>query len=77
MAAKTYTINDVAERTGMTPRAIRKALRADVREAGGAIGKDTPGKGKRYTIDARTFGALCKRFASKDSETTEPQTANV
>jgi hypothetical protein len=71
------TMNDLAAECGTTPRAIRKFARSLVRLNGGVIGKDSPGKGKRYALDSREFAALKKAYLQhvasqpKDSTTSE------
>lgn len=50
MATKTLTINEVAERINVTPRTIRKVLRANFDE--------TPGRGGRYAIAESDIPAL-------------------
>jgi len=50
MSAKTLTINEVAERINVTPRTIRKVLRANFDE--------TPGRGGRYAIAESDIPAL-------------------
>jgi len=50
MAIKTMTINEVSERIGISPRTIRKVLRANFDE--------TPGRGGRYAIAESDIPAL-------------------
>jgi len=58
----TMTTKEAAEKLGTNPRTLRKFLRAQVVEAGGKVGEDTPGKGKRYSLEAKDFRGLQKRF---------------
>jgi hypothetical protein len=57
-------VKEVAEKIGTDPRTLRKFLRFEVKEAGGTIGEDSPGKGGRYSLEANKVNALSKRFAS-------------
>lgn len=50
MAGKTLTINEVSERINVSPRTIRKVLRANFDE--------TPGRGGRYAIAESDIPAL-------------------
>jgi predicted transcriptional regulator len=58
------TTKEVAEKLDTTPRTLRKFLRAEAVEAGGTIGEDTPGKGKRYSFETKEVTKLQKRFAA-------------
>lgn len=60
--ATTLTVKEVAEKLGTEARTLRKFLRQEVTDAGGKIGEDTPGKGGRYQLEARSFASLQKRF---------------
>jgi predicted transcriptional regulator len=75
------TIANLAEELHMTPRNVRKHIRAITRENGGTVGQDTPGKGKRYDFDAREFAnmrkAIVKRSAANKSESAEESAAAV
>jgi hypothetical protein len=56
------TTKEISEKLGTEPRTLRKFLRAEVLEQGGKIGENTPGKGGRYSIEAKEFRSLQKRF---------------
>lgn len=58
------TMNDLAAECGTTPRAIRKFARSLIRLDGGTIGKDSPGKGKRYSLDGAEFAKLKRAYAA-------------
>lgn len=60
--ATTFSTKEVAEKLGTDARTLRKFLRSEVTEAGGTVGEDTPGKGKRYSFESRQIGGLKKRF---------------
>lgn len=62
MATKTLTVKEVAEKFGTDGRTLRKFLRHEVKQAGGTIGEDTPGKGRRYSLEAKEVTAMRKRF---------------
>jgi hypothetical protein len=61
----TLTTAQVADAIGTTPRELRKFLRSDAK----ATGKDTPGKGARYSLpgDKRSIVAMKKKFAAWDA----------
>ena len=75
----TMTTKEAAEKLGTEPRTLRKFLRSETVEAGGTVGEDTPGKGGRYSLEAKEFRSLQKRFTawseahtrSADEEETE------
>lgn len=58
----TLTTKEAAEKLGTEPRTLRKFLRSDTVENGGKVGEDTPGKGGRYSLEAKEFRSLQKRF---------------
>jgi predicted transcriptional regulator len=58
----TLTTKEIAEKIGTEPRTLRKFLRSEAVESGGKVGEDTPGKGGRYSIEAKEFRGLQKRF---------------
>jgi predicted transcriptional regulator len=64
----TITATELAADLEVTPRTVRKFLRADA----AANGTPTPGKGARYSIDSRKVPALKRRFnewiAAKESD---------
>ena len=64
MAAKTLTVKEVAEKMGTDGRTLRKFLRHQVKESGGTVGEDTPGKGGRYAIEAKKVAKLQRDFAA-------------
>jgi predicted transcriptional regulator len=66
MATQTLTATEVATELGTNPRTFRRFLRAEVRSAGGEVGKDTPGKGKRYSFTAKEVSGLRERFQAWD-----------
>ena len=49
---------ELAEKFGTDPRTVRKFLRSDARDNG----LDTPGKGSRWEIEAKTVRSLQTRF---------------
>lgn len=78
--AATLTVKEVAEQLGTDPRTLRKFLRSEVKEAGGQIGEDTPGKGGRYSIESRSVKGLAKRFGAwteAHTRTTDEEPAEV
>jgi hypothetical protein len=60
----TITAKELANRLDTDPRTVRKFLRDNAKAQGGEVGKDTPGKGKRYAIEAREVASLKKGFAA-------------
>lgn len=62
MAAKTLTVKEAAQQIGTDARTLRKFLRHEVTEAGGKVGEDTPGKGGRYSLEAKQMRGLQSRF---------------
>jgi hypothetical protein len=58
----TLTTKEAAEKLGTEPRTLRKFLRSETVENGGTVGEDTPGKGGRYSLEAKEFRSLKKRF---------------
>jgi hypothetical protein len=58
----TLTTKEAAEKLGTDPRSLRKFLRSETVENGGTVGEDTPGKGGRYSLEAKEFRSLQKRF---------------
>ena len=82
----TMTTKEAAELLGTDPRTLRKFLRAQVVEAGGKVGEDTPGKGKRYSLEADELPLLQERFdlwieaktqADEEVEVTEVTEAEI
>ena len=73
--AKTLTPKEIANEWGVSPKTLRKFLRKD-------MGDKAPGKGGRWSIEARSLKGLKTRFdawvaanATKSEETdTEPET---
>lgn len=61
---KTLSVKEVADKLDTDPRTLRKFLRKEVRDNGGTIGEDTPGKGGRYAIEAKAVAGIRKRFAA-------------
>lgn len=61
---KTLSVKEVADKLDTDPRTLRKFLRKEVKDAGGTIGEDTPGKGGRYAIEAKAVAGIRKRFAA-------------
>ena len=57
----TLTINEVGERINVSPRTIRKVLRANFDE--------TPGRGGRYAIDEKDIPALESMIAAYSAKT--------
>lgn len=55
---KIITPKEFAVTVGSDPRTVRKFLRSDAR----ANGAETPGKGSRWEIEAKTVRSLTKRF---------------
>ena len=60
----TLTTKEAAEKLGTDPRSLRKFLRSETVENGGIVGEDTPGKGGRYSLEAKEFRSLQKRFTA-------------
>lgn len=60
----TLSAKEVASKFETTAKTLRKFLRTEVKAAGGAIGVDSPGKGGRWAIDAKSVPAMKKRFAT-------------
>lgn len=58
------TTAEVAEALETNGRTLRKFLRAKAKEAGGTVGVDTPGKGKRYSFEKKEVNGLRKQFAA-------------
>lgn len=58
-----HTPKEIAGRFGTDPRTLRKFLRSDAK----ANGTETPGKGSRWAIEARTLKSLQKRFNAWDA----------
>ena len=78
MATKTLTVKEVAETLGTDGRTLRKFLRSEVKESGGTVGVDTPGKGKRYSIPAGQVKGLTKRFnAWNEAKAAKPEVEEV
>jgi hypothetical protein len=82
MATKTLTVKEVAAQLGTDGRELRKFLRARVVEAGGTVGEDTPGKGRRYQpFTAKEVTQLTKAFraweAAKASKKAKAEEAEV
>jgi len=73
MAAKTLTVKEVAAQLGTDGRTLRKFLRHEVKEAGGKVGEDTPGKGGRYSLEAGKVKALGKRFEAWAASKVQPE----
>jgi hypothetical protein len=74
--ATTMSVKETAEKLGTEPRTLRKFLRSEVVEAGGKVGEDTPGKGGRYSLEARSFNSLQKRFTAWSEKHTRPADAS-
>lgn len=55
---KVLTPKDLATQFESDPRTVRKFLRKDAKENG----TETPGKGSRWEIEAKTVRSLRKRF---------------
>ena len=62
----TLNTTELAEKFETTPRTLRKFLRADARAAGNA--DSLPGKGSRYSIEAKSVAPLKKRFTAWSAE---------
>lgn len=58
MTAKTLTPKEIALEWDISPKTLRKFLRADVRSKG----EENPGKGKRWEIPATQVKSLKRRF---------------
>lgn len=63
--AKSYTFQDVADALGITPKRARALHRSYVKSRGGTIGQDTPGKGKRYVLNAQAFAEIKKHVTAR------------
>lgn len=65
----TLNTTELAEKFETTPRTLRKFLRSDARNRDAA---DTlPGKGSRYSIEAKQVAPLQKRFTKWTAEQAE------
>lgn len=62
----TLTAKEVAEKLETDARTFRKFVRSEVKAAGGEVGVDTPGKGKRYSFESKEISGLKKRFSAWD-----------
>lgn len=58
----TLTIKEIAQKWDTTPRTLRKYMRSAAKAQGGVIGEDTPGKGGRYAIEAKSLRSMRKGF---------------
>lgn len=75
----TLTAKEVAEKLKTDARTFRKFIRSEVKAAGGTVGVETPGKGKRYSFESKEISSLRKRYAAweetrrvaKEAEETE------
>jgi hypothetical protein len=56
--ARTLTPKEIALEWGTDAKTLRKFLRKDIKEKG----LESPGKGQRWSIDARSLKTLQKRF---------------
>lgn len=61
---KTLSVKEVADMLDTDGRTLRKFLRKEIRDNGGTIGEDSPGKGGRYAIEAKAVAGIRKRFAT-------------
>ena len=57
-----FTASQIAESVGTTGKAFRKWHRNTVTEKGGVIGKQTPGKGKRYDFSAQEAATIKRNY---------------
>jgi predicted transcriptional regulator len=73
MATELLTVKEVAEEIGTTGRLLRRFLRAEVVEAGGKVGEDTPGKGKRYSFTREEANDLIERYEAAMVSTDEDE----
>lgn len=68
----TLTAKEIATRFNTDPRTLRKFLRNDAK----VNDTETPGKGSRYAIEAKSLKSLQKRFdawiAAKATNTPNP-----
>lgn len=53
---------EVAEKLDTDAKTLRKFVRKTIKDAGGTIGEDTPGKGGRYAFEAKEVSNLRKLF---------------
>lgn len=67
----TLSVKDIAEEIGTTGRLLRKFLRAEAVEAGGTVGEDTPGKGRRYSFTRDEADELKERYEVATTPTEE------
>jgi hypothetical protein len=73
----TLTAKEVAEKLETDARTFRKFVRSEVKAAGGEVGVDTPGKGKRYSFESKEISGLKKRFHAWDeARRTTPENAD-
>lgn len=75
--ANTLTTKEVAEKLETTTRTLRKFVRSEVKEAGGKIGEDTPGKGGRYSFEAKEVAGMKKRFRAWSKSQAEARAARL
>jgi predicted transcriptional regulator len=61
----TLTTTEIAEEFGISPKYLRKFLRADFRAR--ELGESLPGKGARYAIEKRELKGLQSRFKKWDA----------
>lgn len=73
----TLSTKEVAEKLNTTPRTLRKFIRSEVKEAGGTIGEDTPGKGRRYAFESKEIASMRKRFKAWNKKQAELRAARA
>lgn len=72
------SINDLAAELGISAKTVRKHYRAFVRANGGTIGQDTPGRGKRYSLNAGEYAKMRKIVSQRvQTEKAESEPENV
>jgi hypothetical protein len=62
--AITLSAKQVAEELGTSAKRLRRFLRDEVRENGGTVGEQTPGKGGRYSFEQKEVRSIQKRFSA-------------
>ena len=70
--SKVITPKEFAAKLDTDARTVRKFLRADAK----ANGTETPGKGSRWEIEAKSIRSLTKRFNDWNAARAEKETEN-
>lgn len=73
----TLSAKEAAAKLDTTPKTLRKFMRSEVKANGGAVGIDTPGKGGRWAIEAKSIAPMKKRFAAWQKAQAEANAARL